>query len=356
MGRFHYLMEDGMSVDADLLEGYLRIKAAKENLPFNPSDLDKQEFLRFYNLELEKHPFSPVFIGHPNPYTGEMIESESDYLEYLREHSYHEFRDRKASNDLADQKKHYEHLLDQQRKDHVAQRKQNEHLLETTRIDLANQKDQSHHLEKQNKDLNVQCDRYEQELNKLRKSLAEQREQSKSLEIAKQPFIHSQRRYRKIIFYLALAFSAALVVFIVCVSNVRKNAYDAGFSVGTQSGYDEGIRTGYADGYDAGIEVGKEQGKTDAYQRGYSDGYGARFDTAAGYLSGGTARSTPSYQSGAGTSRADPIADTYIGNKNSHKFHLPTCSWLPDEKNQVILESRDDAIAKGYVPCQRCNP
>jgi competence protein ComEC len=45
-----------------------------------------------------------------------------------------------------------------------------------------------------------------------------------------------------------------------------------------------------------------------------------------------------------------------IGNRNSHIFHLPTCSTLPAEKNRVYFNSRDDAIAQGFRPCKRCNP
>ena len=47
---------------------------------------------------------------------------------------------------------------------------------------------------------------------------------------------------------------------------------------------------------------------------------------------------------------------TYIGNKNSKVFHLPTCSSLPDEKNQVTFSSRSLAVKEGYHACSRCNP
>ena len=46
----------------------------------------------------------------------------------------------------------------------------------------------------------------------------------------------------------------------------------------------------------------------------------------------------------------------YIGNKNSKKFHLPTCKTLPAEKNQVFFESRQDAVDAGYDPCGNCKP
>ena len=50
----------------------------------------------------------------------------------------------------------------------------------------------------------------------------------------------------------------------------------------------------------------------------------------------------------------EPADDTYIGNKNSKKFHLPTCNGLPAENNQVIFDSYSEAIAEGYAPCGNC--
>ena len=53
-----------------------------------------------------------------------------------------------------------------------------------------------------------------------------------------------------------------------------------------------------------------------------------------------------------------PSKQTYIGNKNTKKFHYPTCSSVGQmkESNKVTLASRDEAINKGYVPCKKCNP
>ncbi len=46
----------------------------------------------------------------------------------------------------------------------------------------------------------------------------------------------------------------------------------------------------------------------------------------------------------------------YIGNKNSKKFHLPTCKNLPAEKNRVYISSRQEAIDNGFSPCGNCHP
>lgn len=48
----------------------------------------------------------------------------------------------------------------------------------------------------------------------------------------------------------------------------------------------------------------------------------------------------------------------YIGNKNSKKFHLSNCPFVSkmSELNKVRLNSRQEAINSGYVPCLNCNP
>lgn len=53
---------------------------------------------------------------------------------------------------------------------------------------------------------------------------------------------------------------------------------------------------------------------------------------------------------------SDEVA--YIGNRNSKKFHYPSCSSVDamKESNKVELYSRDEAIGAGYDPCGRCHP
>ena len=51
---------------------------------------------------------------------------------------------------------------------------------------------------------------------------------------------------------------------------------------------------------------------------------------------------------------AEGIPEYYIGNVNSKALHLPGCSSLPAEKNQVRFDSYDAAMAAGYRPCSHC--
>ena len=48
----------------------------------------------------------------------------------------------------------------------------------------------------------------------------------------------------------------------------------------------------------------------------------------------------------------------YLGNRNSYRFHRPTCYFGKkiSPKNLVRLKSRRDAFWEGYSPCKRCRP
>lgn len=47
-------------------------------------------------------------------------------------------------------------------------------------------------------------------------------------------------------------------------------------------------------------------------------------------------------------------AGTFIGNVNSKIFHREDCGSLPAEKNQIIFDSYEDALAAGYSPHKGC--
>lgn len=75
-----------------------------------------------------------------------------------------------------------------------------------------------------------------------------------------------------------------------------------------------------------------------------SDGHGININTTAG--NNNTPKSIPEQNQ-------DNI---YIGNKNSLKFHRNDCKSLPYEKNRIYFHTRDEAIDKGYSPCNQCQP
>ena len=73
---------------------------------------------------------------------------------------------------------------------------------------------------------------------------------------------------------------------------------------------------------------------------------------------GSTVTFTTERNPNAQTNPTEPSAqhDYYIGNINTKKFHLPTCSGLPQEKNRTFFDSREEAISAGYDPCGTCKP
>ncbi|MBQ6005675.1 MAG: hypothetical protein IJT57_02395 [Selenomonadaceae bacterium] len=52
------------------------------------------------------------------------------------------------------------------------------------------------------------------------------------------------------------------------------------------------------------------------------------------------------------------LASSYVGNANSKKFHYADCSMVGkmNPANKVFMNTREEAINAGYVPCKRCNP
>lgn len=46
----------------------------------------------------------------------------------------------------------------------------------------------------------------------------------------------------------------------------------------------------------------------------------------------------------------------YVVNTKTHKFHLPSCSYLPTTNRMDVDSTRDDLISDGYSPCKKCNP
>ena len=56
---------------------------------------------------------------------------------------------------------------------------------------------------------------------------------------------------------------------------------------------------------------------------------------------------------------SESVTQSYILNKNTRKFHVPNCSSVGSmaAHNKEYFEgTREQAIERGFTPCQRCNP
>jgi flagellar biosynthesis/type III secretory pathway protein FliH len=149
-----------------------------------------------------------------------------------------------------------------------------------------------------------------------------------------------------------------------------KQAYWEGHSDGTEEGYDEGYEHGrseatedaYSEGYKKGFSDGEDsilQWQDENHER-YEDGY--EYGLEVGYESGyddGFAEGKKASKSSGTQQKTETPAINYILNKNTKKFHYTWCSSVDDIKASNRWDftgTRAEVIAKGYVPCKRCNP
>ena len=107
-------------------------------------------------------------------------------------------------------------------------------------------------------------------------------------------------------------------------------------------------------------------GDTGSYQEGYSEGFSAGYEK--GYGEGLAAANTRSVQTKPNTTTSlvnsggcdsDDNAQTYVINKKSKKFHIPTCnsvSQMNESNKKVVTDSRNNLIEQGYSPCGNCHP
>lgn len=56
------------------------------------------------------------------------------------------------------------------------------------------------------------------------------------------------------------------------------------------------------------------------------------------------------------TTNAAAVFGSYIGDTAAQRFHWPGCQSLPAAISQMGFSTREEAIAYGYAPCEKCNP
>lgn len=156
------------------------------------------------------------------------------------------------------------------------------------------------------------------------------------------------------------------------------DAYTRGRSEALEtSGYNEGYEKGHEEGYAEGREAGNSQGFTEGYTKGKEAGYASGYEAGKaeddqeaydkGYKQGvkdvNAALEAEPPQSEPEETPPEPAEDAetvnYIANTSTGKFHYPDCASVDDmkEKNKLYWTgTRDELIAQGYDPCQRCYP
>ncbi len=126
---------------------------------------------------------------------------------------------------------------------------------------------------------------------------------------------------------------------------------------GTKVGSGSGSDTGNGSGSDTG------SGSGGGSNSGSGSGSGTGSSTGSGSGSGNGARSNSGSESGSGSgsgsgSEKNEVRD-YVVNKNTGKFHLPSCSSVKDiaEHNRWdFTGTKEELYNQGYEGCKICNP
>lgn len=307
---------------------YLPLPSA-DPLSIHPTTISQYAFKKRYSEFLAKYPFSPGYVGLTNPFTGHIIKSKNEYILFLREYAYYSF-----CRDFE------ERFLESEEAAQYAE----------DRVERLLQVEKDRNKKAEN---NLKAE-LQAEINKRKEAEGDTIAARNSMKQAQDRLqrIEDRRGYEKVAIVVLLLLSIIVSFFI---GNNRGKS--SGFKIGQDSGYKAGVEKGQNEGSDKWYSSGYEKGKSDGYREGYSDGVSDGYDT--GYIDGsllGSSYYSNSRSNGNGSTRDTPIADAYIGNRSSKKFHLPSCSYLPNQSNQVTFDSRSEAIEAGYQPCGHCHP
>lgn len=147
-------------------------------------------------------------------------------------------------------------------------------------------------------------------------------------------------------------------------AKIKQEAFNEGrkegIAAGEKSGYNKGYETGFDEGYTEGFSEGEQEKMNELAREGKT------YD--AGYRKGYEAGKNEGKKSGAKIVISDPQVSlnepeepstNYVLNKNSKKFHFPNCPSVNDIKPSNRWDfsgTREEVVAKGYVPCKRCYP
>ncbi len=141
-------------------------------------------------------------------------------------------------------------------------------------------------------------------------------------------------------------------------ANSKKNLSDTtNSSVQPAASQSSGTQTG-ADSQSSGAQTGtdSQSSTTQSSVTGSTNSQSAASQGSAAQTDSTQIAGVTQENSGSNFGTA-PATGSYIGNRNNHKLHRASCSYLPKEKNQVIFDTREAAVAAGYNdPCGHCNP
>ena len=146
---------------------------------------------------------------------------------------------------------------------------------------------------------------------------------------------------------------------------VGRDALLFGYVKGYQRGYSSEVEESYCLGYKSGYKESYKQTYwiyEERHEEKLADELATVYTVPAGSSdenknpaseSEGNREAPPQYYA--------PVAEKcdYVLNKNTMKFHYPSCSsasQIKESNREYFTGNRDDVIARGFSPCGRCHP
>lgn len=145
-----------------------------------------------------------------------------------------------------------------------------------------------------------------------------------------------------------IAAALAVLIFTFCGCNLQTTM---DLELLREEAFQKGYEQGFADA-EAKTDSSMEEKYDSGYSAGYEEGY------SAGYTEGSLVSVNEKEESESSSEKDETVRD-YVLNKNSMKFHYPSCESVGDIKESnkdYFTGTREDIIAEGYEPCGRCTP
>lgn len=304
----------------------------------DPAGVGTSELTEMFLRLKQEYPYQPS-PDVRNPYTGDPIDSEARYDEFLRELAYRMVCSRTLARNISPNmiRGMYEDELRRAaaaRKELIdlraeKQADEKQHASDTSALQQQVD-DAKFHAEEER----IRARKAEAKLASLQRETDELRGKLRAAPSKRTRIVHS------IVTTLSLILSVVLII-VLATAEPESSVYQRGYDSGHATGYVEGGNDAIGPAYDRGYAAGEASAKREA----------RRASNTESLVSSDRSRGSTSSHSS-----SEPTGTSYIANTSTGKFHRSTCSYLPEEQNRAYYSSAEEARAAGYSPCGHCNP
>lgn len=304
----------------------------------DPAGVGTSELTEMFLRLKQEYPYQPS-PDVRNPYTGDPIDSEARYDEFLRELAYRMVCSRTLARNISPNM--IRGMYEDELRRATAARKE---LIDLRAEKQADEKQHASDTLALQQQIDDAKSRAEDECTRARKAEAKLASLQRETDELRGKLRAAPSKRTRIVHSIVTALSLILsVVLIIVLSTAEPDSsvYQRGYDSGHATGYVEGGNDAIGPAYDRGYAAGEASAKREA----------RRASNTESLVSSDRSRGSTSSHSS-----SEPTGTSYIANTSTGKFHRSTCSYLPEEQNRAYYSSAEEARAAGYSPCGHCHP